>query len=137
MRKTNVSNAKSQATSPAIAHMYIVLNVMNMVILQWTVQTEYHHQAHLPAIGDRTPTQDITPYALLGTIIRTGIRITGQYHSHTLTDITVIVAITHTGVALGHITDATTEAVHDIATPALSIITMTHHTEDHSDIEVP
>ena len=58
-------------------------------------------QAHLPAIGDITPTQDAMPqihFQVLPT--EKGIRIAGQDYSHTPTDITVIVTITHTGVAL-------------------------------------
>ena len=110
---------------------------MNMVILQQTVQTEYHHQACLPTIGDRTPIQDITPDLLLGTITGTGIGIAGQGHSHTLADIAVIVTITHTRVPPSHITDATTEALHDVATPALIVIAVTPHTRDHPHIEVP
>ena len=116
--------------------MYAVLNAMNMVILQQTVQTEYHYQAHLLAIGDRTPTQDAIPDPLLGTTTETDIRIAGQDHSHTPTDIAVIFTVTHTGVTLGHITDATTEALYTIATPALIAIAMTHHTKDHTHVEV-
>ena len=137
MKKTNASNAKSQATLPVISRMYVVLNVMNMVISQWTVQTEYHHHACLPTIGDKTPMQGATPDPLLGIATKTIIRIAGQDHSHTLADIAVIVATTHSGVTPGHITDATTEALHDIATPAPIIIAMTHHTKDQPHVEVP
>ena len=63
--------------------------------------------------------------------------IADQDHSHTLTDIAVIVTITHTEVAPDHITDATIEAPHDVTTPALIVIAMTHHTGDHPCIEVP
>ena len=110
---------------------------MNTVILQWTVQIEYHCQAHLPTIRDRAPTQDATPDLHLGTITKTGIGISGQGRSPILTDTAVIAKITHTGVTPGYITDTTTEAIHDLATPALIITTMTHHTGDHPDIEVP
>ena len=109
-----------------------------MVILQQTVQIEYHHQAHLPAVRDRAPTQhrDTTPNQHLGTITKTGIGIAGQGHIPILTDTVVIAKITHTGVTLGHITDTTAEALHDIATPALFITAMTQHTRDHPHIEV-
>ena len=66
----------------------------------------------------------------------TGTDIAGQDHSHTLTDIEVTVTIIHTEVIPDHITDATTGALHDTITPALIIITMTHHTRDHPHIEV-
>ena len=42
----------------------------------------------------------------------------------------------HTEVIPNHITDATTGALHDTITPALIIITETHHIGDHSHIEV-
>ena len=113
------------------------LNVTNVVISLWTVQIEYHHQAHLPVIRDRAPTQDATPDLHLGTITKTGIRIAGHGHSPILADTTVIVKITHTRVAPGHITDTTTEALHDIATRPLIITAMTHHIRDHLHIEVP
>ena len=116
--------------------MYIILIAMNMVRSWCTAQTKYHHQACLPAIEDRTPTQDTTPDLLLGTITGTGIGIAGPGHSHTLTGITVTVTITHIEFIPGHITDATTEAFHDIATQALTIITISHHTRDHPHIEV-
>ena len=110
---------------------------MNMVILQQTVHIEYHHQAHLPTIRDRAPTQDATPNLHLGTVTKMGIRIAGQGHSPILTDTTGIVGITHTGVTPGHITDTTTEALHDIATPALIINAVTHHTGYHPHIDIP
>ena len=117
---------------PIIAQTYIVSNVMNTVTLQQTVQIEYHHEAHLPTIRNKAPTQDAAPDLHLGTVTKTGIGIAGQGHSPT-----VITKITHTGVAPGHITDTTTEALRDITTPALIITTMTHHTVDHPHIEVP
>ena len=117
--------------------MYVVLNVMNVVTWQKTVQTGYHHQACLPIIRDRITTQGITTGLLLDTVTGTGIGIVNQDHSHTLADITVIVAITHIEVTQDHITDATIEALDDIATPALTIITVTHHTGDHPHIELP
>ena len=116
--------------------MNIVLTVMNTAISQQTAQTEYHHQACLPAIEDRTPTQDTVPDLLLGTTTGTGIRIAGLDHSHTLANITVTVAITQIEVIPDHSTDATTEALHDVATPALTVIAVTHHTGDHPHIEV-
>ena len=84
----------------------------------------------------RTPTQDTAPDLLLGTMTGTGIRIAGPGHSHTLMDITVTVAVTHIEVIPGHTTDATTEALHNFTTPALTIIAMTHHTGEHPHIEV-
>ena len=72
----------------------------------------------------------------LCTITKTGIRIAGQGHSPILPDTTVIAKITHTGVIPGHITDTTKEALHNVATPALIITTVTHHTGDHPLIEV-
>ena len=122
---------------PIVAQTCAVLNVTNMDISQWTVLIEYHCQVHLPATRDRAPTQDAAPDLHLGTITKTDIRIAGQGHSPILTDITVIVELTHTGVAQGHITDTTTEALHDVSTPALITTTMTHHTGDHPHIEVP
>ena len=116
--------------------MYIVLIVMNMVILQSTAQTEYHHQAHLPTVEDRTPTQDTSPDLLQGTITRTGISKAGPGHNHTLADIAVTVTIAHIELIPGHTTDATAEALHDITSPALTIIVITHHTGDHPHIEV-
>ena len=108
-----------------------------MVISQWPVQIEYNHQACLPTIGDRTPTQDIGPDLLLGTVTGTGIKIAGQSHNHTCKDIAVIVTITHTGVTPGHITDATTEVLHNVTTPAHTVTIMTRHTRDYPHIEVP
>ena len=96
--------------------MYIVLFAMNMVISQQTTQTEYHHQAHLLVIEDRTPTQDTAPDLLLGTVTGTGIGIAGPGHNYTLTDIAVTVTITHIEVIPDHTTDATTEALHNVAT---------------------
>ena len=107
-----------------------------MVILQWTAQTECYHQACLPTVEDRTPTQDTTSDLLLGTINGTGIRIAGPGNSHTPVDITVTVTITHIGAVPGHTTDATTEALYNIATPAPTIFAMTHHTKDHLHIKV-
>ena len=56
--------------------------------------------------------------------------------SHTLVDIKVTVVIIHAEVVPDHITDTTTEALYDIATPALIAIAMTHHTGDHHHVEV-
>ena len=82
-------------------------------------------------------TQSIAPDQLLGTITCTGTDIAGQDHSHTLADIEVTVTMTHTKVIPDHITDATTGALHDTVTPALIVITVTHHTGDHSHVDVP
>ena len=54
--------------------------------------------------------------------------IAGQDHSHTLADIKVTVVIIHLEVIPDHITDVTTEALHDTITPALIAIAVTHHT---------
>ena len=43
-------------------------------------------------------------------------------------DIEVTVMIIHTEVIPDHITDATTEALHNIVTPAPIATTVTHHT---------
>ena len=43
--------------------------------------------------------------------------------------------IIHAEVIHNHITDATTEALHDIVTPILITTTVTHHTEDHYHVE--
>ena len=51
-------------------------------------------------------------------------------------DIEVKVTIIHTEVIPGHITDATTGALHYTITPAPIFITMTHHTGDHPHAEV-
>ena len=85
---------------------------------------------------DNTLTQDIVPDELLGTITGTGTDIVGQDHSHTLTDIEVTVTIICTEVIPDHITGAITGALHGTITPALTVITVTHHTGDHSHIEV-
>ena len=77
------------------------------------------------------------PRSSLGTATRTGIKIAGQDHNHTLRDIKVTVTITHTGVTPDHITDTTTGALHDTITPALIVIAMIHHNRDHPHIEVP
>ena len=60
----------------------------------------------------------------------------GQDHSHTPTDIKVTVTIIHTEVIPDHITDVTTETLQDTVTPALIVITVTHHTGDHPHVEV-
>ena len=73
----------------------------------------------LHAIRDNTLTQGIAPDLLLGTINGTGIKIAGQDHNCTLADTEVTVTITHTGVTLDHITDATTGALHNTSTPTL------------------
>ena len=67
----------------------------------------------------------------------TDTNIADQDHSHTLADIEVTVAITHTEAIPDHITDATIGALHDTITLALFIIAMTHHTRDHPHVEVP
>ena len=51
-------------------------------------------------------------------------------------DIKVAVMIIHTEVIPDHITDATTEALHDTITPALIAIAITCHTRDHPHVEV-
>ena len=71
------------------------------------------------------------PQQLLDTT-EIGIYIAGQDHSHTSTDIEVIVTITHTEVTPDHITDT----LQDIITPALITIAMTHHIGDHPHVEV-
>ena len=76
------------------------------------------------------------PRSILGTTTGTGIRIAGLGHSHTLANITVTVAITQIEVIPDHTTDATTAALHDVATPALTVIAVTHHTGHHPHIEV-
>ena len=43
--------------------------------------------------------------------------------------------IIHTEVIHDHIIDATTEALHDILTPALIVTDMTCHTGDHHHVE--
>ena len=102
-----------------------------------------HIAAHCPdripasgAIRDNTVTQGIMPDQLLDTATGTGTDIAGQDHNHTLTDIEVTIAIIHTEAIPDHITDTTTEALHDTITPALIIIAMTHHTRDLPHIEV-
>ena len=50
-------------------------------------------------------------------------------------DIEVTVMIIHAGVIPNHITDATTEALHDIITPVLITTAVTFHTGDHCHIE--
>ena len=75
MREISASNARSWATLYIIALMYIVLNAMNMVTWQQTVQIEYDHQAHLHATRDNT--QGIMPDQLLDTIPGTGTDIAG------------------------------------------------------------
>ena len=67
---------------------------------------------------------------------RRSTHIAGQDHSHTLADIEVTVTIIQTEVIPILITDATTGALYDTISPALIIITMTHHTGDHSHTEV-
>ena len=42
----------------------------------------------------------------------------------------------HAEVVPDHITDATTEVLHDTITPALIAIAMAHHTRDHPHVEV-
>ena len=76
------------------------------------------------------------PDQCLDTIAGTGTDIAGQYHSHTLIDIKATVAIIYTEVVPDHITDATTGALHNAITPALIIITVTHHTRDYPHVEV-
>ena len=117
--------------------MHVTLNAMNMVIYQQTVQIEYHHQACLHAVIDKTVTQGIIPDQLLDTITRTGTDIAGHNHRHTLADFKVAVTITQTEVILDHITDTTTGTLHDTITPTLIIIAMTHHTRDHPHIGIP
>ena len=75
------------------------------------------------------------PDQLLNT---TGIdtNIAGQDHSHIPTDIKVTATIIHTEDVQDHITDATTEVLHDTITPALITITVTHHTRDHPHVDV-
>ena len=51
-------------------------------------------------------------------------------------DIEVTFMIIHTEVAPDHITNATTEVLHDTITPALIAIAVPHHTRDHPHIEV-
>ena len=84
----------------------------------------------------RDNTQGIIPDQLLDTTTGTDTGIAGRDHSHTLIDIKVIVTIIHAEVIHDHITDAITEALHDIVTPALIATTMTHHTKDHHQVEV-
>ena len=50
-------------------------------------------------------------------------------------NIEVTVMIIHAEVIPNHITDATTEALHNIITPALIITAVTCHTGDHHHIE--
>ena len=50
-------------------------------------------------------------------------------------DIEVTVTVIHAEVIPDHITDATTEALHDIITQALIATAVTCHTGDHHHIE--
>ena len=50
-------------------------------------------------------------------------------------DIEVTVTIIHTEVVPDHITDATTEALHNIVTLALITTAVKHHTGDHHHVE--
>ena len=50
-------------------------------------------------------------------------------------DIKVTVGVIHAEVVQDHITDTTTEVLHDIVTPALIATTVTCHTGDHHDVE--
>ena len=97
----------------------------------------YHHQACLHAIRDNTLAQGITPDQLLDTTSGIGTGIAGQDHSHTLTDLEVTVIKTCTEVIPDHIIDTIMGALHNTITPALIFITVTHHTEDYPNIEVP
>ena len=51
-------------------------------------------------------------------------------------DIEVTVAIIHAEVIPDCITDVTTGALHDTITPALIVITMTHHRGDYPHVQV-
>ena len=76
------------------------------------------------------------PDQLLDTTTRTGTDIAGQNHSHTPADINFTITIINTEAIPDHITDTTTKALHNTITPALNIITVTHHTRDHPHIKV-
>ena len=77
------------------------------------------------------------PDQLLDTDTGTGTDIAGKDHSHTLADIKVTITIIHKEIIPDYITDATTGALHDTVTPVLIVIAVTHHTRDHSHVEVP
>ena len=85
-------------------------------------------------IRDKIPTQSIAPDQLPDTITRTdtGAADPGCNPNHT--DIEVIITTTPTEAVPGHITgraDTTIGVLHDTITPALTVITVTHHTTDH------
>ena len=73
---------------------------------------------------------------LLDTTTGTGTDIAGQDHSHTLANIEVTITIIYTEAIPDHITDATTDILHDTIIPALIIIAVTYHTGDHPHVEV-
>ena len=76
------------------------------------------------------------PDQLLDTTAGTATDTKDQDHSHTLWDIEVTVMIIHPEVISDHITDITTEALHNTINPTLIAIAMTHHTRDHPHVEV-
>ena len=87
-------------------------------------------------ITGKNPAPDIALDHLLDTITRTDSDIADQGHSPILTNIEVIVAITHREVVPDLITDATIGVLHDTITPELTVIGVTHHTADNPHIGV-
>ena len=87
-----------------------------------------------PACHKRWHTR-LIPDCPLDSTTGTDTGIAGQGHSYTLEDIEVTVAIMPAEVIPDHITDATTQALHDTITPALMITTVTWHTGDLHHVE--
>ena len=100
---------------------------MNMVMLQQTVQTKYHHQIHLHETENIILAQDTVLDPNLTIITGTNTDLTDQDHIPAVTDTEVTAGVIHREVNPGHITDAHTEAHLTTDTQTLIITDRTHH----------
>ena len=107
-----------------------------MAMLQPTVQTKYHHRAHLQGIDIPILTQDAVIDLHLAIITGTDIGLTGQDPIPTVIDTEVTAGVIHREVTPGHIIDAHTEAHHTTDTQTHIVIDGIHHIEDLHHTEV-
>ena len=130
MKMTNVSSVKNQGTWHAIVPISNVSIAMNMVMLQQTVQTKYHHQVHLhdTEIIILAHNTILDPY--LAIINGTDTGLIGQDHIPAVTDTDITAKVIHREVIPGHITGVCTEAHLTTYTQTLIIIDGTHHIGD-------
>ena len=140
---TGVFNVKKLAIWHAIAPIYSASTVIIMVMLPWTAQIKYHHQAHwhatevTPLIGViGHPLGIIATPDILTVITEIGPGLVFPNPAHITIDIGVAAIMTPVGATPGHSTDLSNVVSHATEAQVYTAIAVTHHTADLHPLEI-